>query len=421
MRKQSIMLNVLLLALVVFIGVISCKKSSDNTVTFSLSSIKAGAIDLNGATPPANVPPNAVITATFSVAVNPATVTSTTIKLLRGFDTVYVASTIVVTGAVVTITPSTDLGNGTAYQLSFAGVMSTDGQGMSPFTRAFVTVGTFAPSGAVAYYNFEGNANDQVGTYNPSPTGIVDLTYAASYTTAAGQCAAFNGTSTIIEIPNGDQLDNTTDFTIAFWVKANSVGHVDSSGNPKGQFVFGLGAFKGFEFEMTGDYSSCKLSASYRLANDSTASEDLWFAGDGNLGWQGWTYCRDLTASGGVAGLLKDKWAFVTCVYNSVTKIGTMYINGQIMKSQDFNLWPAGDPKTGVKGLEYGGVTPDVYPILALGHIFSRNSTMWNDQSWAKYSSPYSNHFGGWLDDLRIYHRPLSVNEISLMYASAKP
>ena len=419
MRKQIIALNVLLLALVVFIGVISCKKSSDNTVTFGLSSIKAGTIDMNGATPPANIPPNATITAVFSIAVNPSTVTTSNIKLLRGYDTVYAAITVSVSGSTITIVPVNDLGNGTSYQLSFTGLIATDGQGLAPFTRAFATIGTFVPSGVIAYYNFEGNANDQVGTWNPNYFNAI--TYVTSYSTAAGQCASFDGTSSIIEIPNGDQLDNTTDFTVSFWVKANSVGHVDSSGNPKGQFVFGLGAFKGFEFEMTGDYSSCKLSASYRLANDSTSSEDLWFAGDGNLGWQGWTYCRDLTASGGVAGLLQDKWALIHCVYNSTTRVGTMYINGQIMKSQDFNLWPTGDPKTGVKGLEYGGVTPDVYPTLALGFIFSRNSTMWSDQSWAKYTSPYSNHFGGLLDDLRFFHRALTANEVALMYASEKP
>ena len=421
MRKQIVLLNVILLALVIMIGAIGCKKSSTTTVTFALSSIKAGTIDMNGATPPANVPPNAVITAVFTVGVTPATVNTTNIKLLRGYDTVYVAINVSIVGATITITPVNDLGNGTNYTMSFTGLTSTDGQGLAAFTRAFATIGTFVPTGQIAYYSFEGNANDQVGTWNPSPTGIVDLAYAASYSAAAGQCAVFNGTSTIVEIPNGDQLDNTSDFTVSFWVKANSVNHVDSSGNPKGQFVFGLGAFHGFEYEMTSDYSSCKLACSYRLANDSTASEDLWFAGDGNLGWQGWTYCRDLTASGGVAGLLKDKWAFVTCVYNSTTKVGTMYINGLIMKSQDFNLWPAGDPKTGIKGLKYGGTEPDVYPVLALGFIFSRNSTMWNDQSWAKYTSPYSNHFGGWLDDLRFFHRALTANEVALMYNSEKP
>jgi hypothetical protein len=420
MRKQIIALNVLLLALVVFIGVISCKKSSNTTVTFGLSSIKAGTIDLNGATPPANIPPNATITAIFSIAVNPSTVTTSNIKLLRGYDTVYAAINVTVSGGTITIVPVNDLGNGTSYQLSFTGLIATDGQGLAPFTRAFATIGTFVPSGVIAYYNFEGNANDQVGTWNPSPTGIVDLTYGTSYSTAAGQCASFNGTTTIIEIPNGDQLDNTTDFTVSFWVKAISAGHVDSSGNPKGQFVFGLGAFLGFEFEITGDYTSCKLAASYRLANDSTESQDLWFAGDGNLGWQGWTYCRDLTSTGGVPALLKDNWALVHCIYNSVTKIGTMYINGQIMKSQDFNLWPNGDPMTGVKGLKYGGVTPDVYPILALGFIYSRNSHHWPDE-WATYSSRYANHFGGLLDDLRFFHRALTANEVALMYASEKP
>jgi len=59
-----------------------------------------------------------------------------------------------------------------------------------------------------------------------------------------------------------------------------------------------------------------------------------------------------------------------------------MYINGLIMKSQDFNLWPAGDPKTGIKGLNMAELNL-MFICSALGFIFSRNSTMWNDQSWA--------------------------------------
>jgi uncharacterized protein (TIGR02145 family) len=135
--------------------------------------------------------------------------------------------------------------------------------------------------GQVAYWTFENNANDQVGNYNPSPDGIVDLEYTDSYTSDAGQCGYFNGTTSIVEIPNGDQLANTSDFTLSFWVKANSIGHVGANGEPKGHFVIGLGAFYGFQFEISADYSSCKLAVSYELADGGTASEDMNFAGDG--------------------------------------------------------------------------------------------------------------------------------------------
>ena len=279
--------------------------------------------------------------------------------------------------------------------------------------------------GLVAYWTFENNANDQVGNYNPSPDGIVDLTYVDSYTPDAGQCAHFNGTTTIVEIPNGDQLANTSDFTLSFWVKANSIGHVGANGEPKGHFVIGLAAFYGFQFEISADYSSCKLAVSYELADGGTAPEDLWFAGDGwyngNGGWQGWTYCKDLTNLGGVQALLMDTWAHVVCTYNSETKEGIMYINGEMMKAQDFDLWPDGDPKQGIVGLKYGGIEPWVYPILAFGFIRSREGTLWANEPWGNYYLPTSNHFGGWLDNVRIYHYALTADEISLLYDFEKP
>jgi hypothetical protein len=304
--------------------------------------------------------------------------------------------------------------------LKINGIKSTNDQSIVNLTRTFTTLGSYAPTGAIAYWSFENSANDQVGTYNPKTDGVIDIAYAPSFNTVAGQCAVFNGTTSIIEIPNGDQLSNTADFTISFWVKTKSEGHVNAEGNPKGHFVIGLGAFYGFQFEIPGDYGSCKLAGQYELADGTTAGEDLWFPGDGktgaNGGWQGWTFCKDLTSSGGVAGLMKDKWAFVVCTYNGASKIGTMYINGEKMKAQDFNLWPDGDPKKGVKGLKYGGKTPDVVNELAFGFIQSRAGTMWATEPWGGYNFPTANHFGGWLDEVRVYHKTLSETEISTMY-----
>jgi len=312
------------------------------------------------------------------------------------------------------------MGTGTPYLLKFNGIQSSDGQSITNLTRNFTTAGPYAPGGAIAYWSFDGDANDHIGTFNPKTNGVVSITYEPSFNAAAGQCAKFNGTSSIIEIANGDQLTNTPNFSICFWVKTNSTGHVDGGGNPKGHFVLGLGAYYGFQFEIPADYTWCKLAGRYELADGTTASEDLWFPGDGktgsNGGWQGWTFCKDLTGSGGVQALLKDKWAFVVCTFDGPTKVATMFINGEKMKAFDFNLWPAGDPKLGVKGMKYGGVEPDVLNELAFGFIQSRGGTMWATEPWGGYQYPTANHFGGWLDEVRIYHRTLSETEIAAMY-----
>ncbi|HTX88012.1 MAG TPA: Ig-like domain-containing protein [Bacteroidales bacterium] len=414
MKRKIVILNVMILAVALMIGAVGCKKKSETT-TFSLTSLKAGAIDLNAAVPPTNVPANSAITATFNLDVDATTANTNTITLTQAYDTSLVTITVTTNGAAITITPSGNLGNGSQYTLVINGVKSTDGQGLSMITKYFTTVGTFVPAGAVAYWNFEGNANDQVGTLNGTPTNI---NYVSSFNAAAGQAADFDGTTSIIEVPGADVLLNTNSFTLAFWVHAVS-GLTDTSGNSKGQFVMGLGAFHGFEYEIDGAYSTCKMAASYNV-NDTATNTDLWFSADGNLGYVGWTFCRDLRDLGGLAALVKDQWANVVCRYNADTKVGTMYINGQKEKEQDFNLY-AGSPLMRASGMEWNSAQTECEDILAFGFIKSKSSTLWNDTPWGAYDKPYANHFHGQLDEVRIWHKALTENEIVSMYNSIKP
>ncbi|MCU0419664.1 MAG: Ig-like domain-containing protein [Cyclobacteriaceae bacterium] len=395
--------------------------SEDEPAELTLVSLTANDIDLNGATTPNNVPINAVIVATFSTAVNPSSAEANII-LTRDYDDAVVPLDIDVAGNVVTITPTASFGTGTLFSLALApGLASTEGKTIAPAARTFTTEGTFAVAGAVAHWTFEDNANDVVGSFDPAASQVVGITYAASRNAASGKAASFNGATSIIEVSNGSALMNNGDWTLSFWVNASSVDKTT------GHFVMGLGAFYGFQFEIAGNYSSCKLAASYAHTKEpnGTTSEDLWFPGDGkdrnNGGWQGWDFVRDLTTSGGVAGLLKDKWAHVVCMYNATTKQGVMYINGQRMKSQDFDLWPDGDAKQFVTGLKYRGVAPEVVNELAFGFIHSRAGTLWDAEPWGGFDQPTANHFKGLLDDIIIYHKPLSEAEIGLMYNSGKP
>jgi hypothetical protein len=421
--KRFIQILAVPMLIISLVLVDSCTKDTP-PVELKLSTLKAGTIDLNGASSATGVPVGTTIVATFTADIDATTATDANITVTRTYDAADLPKAIAVSGASITITPTDPLGNGTTYELKFTtGLKSKDAKPLTYETkRSFTTEGTFAVAGAIAYWNFEDNANDQAGTFNPATDGIVDITYTASRNAAAGKAATFNGTTSIIEIPNGDQLSNTHDFTLSFWVKAVSDGHVDAGGNPKGHFVIGLGAFKGFQFEIPGDYSSCKLAASYEMADGTTSSEDLWFPGNGqtkdNGGWKGWTYCQDLTGTGGVAALIMDKWANVAIVYEAATKLGTMYINGVKMKQQDFNLYDA--PKTGTVGLKYGGVSPEVENKLAFGFIHSRVGTLFATEPWGNYTLPTSNHFQGQLDDVRIYHKVLTPGEITSTYNSEK-
>lgn len=416
MKKKLFLWSAAILMTMTMVTFIGCKEDDKE---FNLSTLLVDAADMNGATAPVDVALNPTIYATFSSDVDAASATTSTIKLVNNADGTGIAISVTVASKTITVVPEDGLGTGTQYNLQFlAGVKGTNGVELTPFTRSFVTEGVYAPSGAFAYWNFNNDPNEQVA--GSTPSGSVNITYADSYSAAAGQAAKFDGTTSILEFANGDVYMNTHDFSLSFWVKAESAGHVNGTGDPKGHFVIGLGAFYGFQFEIPGDYNSCKLAGRYELGDGTTASEDLWFPGDGNLSWQGWTFCKDLTASGGVAGLLKDKWANVTCVYNSATKEGIMYINGEKMKAQDFDLWPDGDAKRTVVGLKYGGVAPEVVNELAFGFIQSRAGTLWDTEPWGGYDIPTANHFGGLLDDVRIYHRVLTEDEIFAMYNSAK-
>jgi len=408
MKRKNVIASMLFVAVAFSLMLSGCKKDPE---PLSLESLMAGTIDLNGATSPTNVPVNPTIVATFNVDVNPATATAANITMVQDYDDAPVALTITVSGNSITVVPQTSLGTGALYQLSFgAGLMSTDALPITALQRTFTTEGTFAPAGAIAHFTFEDNANDVIGAYDPAVADIIGITYTASRKAAAGKAATFNGTTSLIEIPNGDAIMNSNNFTVAFWMKTNSTDKTN------GHFVMGLAGWNGFQYEVFGGYDGSKFAIQYQLATG-TASEDMWFPALADLGWVGWTYAKSLTIAE-MTALLKDNWINVVYAYNASTKVGTLYFNGQRMKAFDFNMWPTGEAKRGVTGLKYAGLPAG--NKLALGFIQGRNNRTITDE-WADYSLTSNNHFKGQLDDIRFWHKALTENEILLMYNSEKP
>jgi hypothetical protein len=418
--KRTILKSMMVLALFAFTFQ-ACDKENGPT-DLNIESMTVSGLDLNGAVSPDDVPSDATISITFNSDIKVETATASNITLVQDYNDENIELSIAVDGPLLTVSPVTTLGNGALYRFQIsAGLLNTDDQPLTQTSRTFTTAGTFSPPGMIAHYTFEDTAEDIVGNYDPSRSAVVDITYTSSRNTAAGKAATFNGNTSIIEIPNGDMLMNTNDFTMSFWVKTNSDGHVDANGNPAGHFVMGLGAFFGFQYEIFGGYDGSKFAFQYEFANGETGAEDMWFPSEAtdanNGGWQGWDYARSLTVEQ-MQGYLKDTWTHVTYVYDSADKKGSLYFNGEIMKSFDFDLWPDGDAKTTVTGLKYAGSEPDVVNELALGFIHSRAGTMWDAEPWGGYDFTTANHFKGQLDDLKIYHKVLSETEIQLMYAS---
>ena len=430
---KSLKYLILLLAGVMIV-IASCK--DDDPAALSVSTIEAvgtsfqdgSAVskDLNGSSAATDVALNSTITITFDRAVDVSTATSTNVTLYS--DAGDVSAAVSGSGSSITVDPANDLERGTLYTLSMENVKASDGGALANTTRTFTTEGrapVVVPKGddQIAYWSFDETTDDQVGAYDADNT--VALSYGTDRYNQGNSTASFDGDETIIEVPAADMLMEGNDITIAFWVKTNSTGHVNQNGDPASFFCFGLGAFFGFQFEIPSNFGSCKLAMSYELENGDKTGEDLWFNGSGedrdNGGWQGWDFVADLTGSGGVEALLKDKWAHVVCTYNSETKKGWMFINGQLMKSQDFNLWPEMSPKLTVTGVTYRGVETDVEPILAFGFIKSIDSPMWADTEWGDYAKPTSNHFKGDLDDVRIFNVPYTEADALALYNAEKP
>jgi hypothetical protein len=416
MKRKNVLSRVFLATAMLAFILTGCKKEPTE---FTLSTLLAGTIDLNGAMAATNVPVNPEIVATFNTDIDVATAIPANVTLIQDYDNAEIAVTVSATGSTLTIKPTEDLGSGTLYKLTLkSGLKSAGALALTQVARQFTTLGNFVPKGAIAYWSFEGNANDIIGAWDPAASGIVNITYTASRNAAAGTAATFDGTTSIIEVPNGDQLMATKDFTLSFWAKAAESG--------KGHFIMGLAAFYGFQFELWGGFNGFKMPVQFDYGDGTSGTGgDLPYNGDGktkdNGGWKGTTYSKE---NASLPDVLKDKWFHITYVYNSVSMERMFYLNGDLVVKQDHKLWtdPDGKPtkETRITGLKYAGIAPETVNELAFGFIQSRAGTLWDDQSWGGYDKPGANHFQGQLDDVRIYHKALTDQEINLMYKSEK-
>jgi hypothetical protein len=272
----------------------------------------------------------------------------------------------------------------------------------------------FIPKNVLAHYTFENTTEDVTGSFDPSSQDVIDIAYVESHGDSSGTAASFNGITSLIEIPNGDQFLSHNDFSIAFWIHAST--------EKRGHFVMGLAGPHGFHFEIdsaawSAPYKYVKLTSSYNGV-DSTAREDQLWNGNGktkdNGGWQGATVNKEAA----VASFFANKWAHVVCVYNSATKVNTMFVNGEKVKEFDFDLWPDWDVRKKITGVVYNG-NPAPGNKLALGFIQARENRRLTP-FWANYADQGSNHFKGQLDDLWIFSSALTDTEAIQLYNSEK-
>ncbi|MBI5917265.1 MAG: Ig-like domain-containing protein [Bacteroidetes bacterium] len=380
--------------------------------------------DLNGAVAAEDVPLTAVLTVTFDKPVQHESVEANVTLTQNGTAVSYTHTH---SGNAIIITPDADLLQGTTYTLAMAGgLKAEDGGKFFAVSREFETEGhgeVMPPQAAnmTGYWKLDGNANSADDTQNGEEVGT---SYGNDRFDFANTAAIFDGDVSLIEIPDGDQL-LTQSMTLSFWLKVNPVGHLNAAGTgPAGHFVMGVGDLYGFFIEIYGDFSAMKFTANYKKANGTGIVNDFFFNGDGgsagNGGWVAIDFETNLTPIGGLNGLLNDKWAQMVVVYDASKRKRHLFINGDLMETDNLNNAPGLEDVTGLF-FDDSNIGETIGNSLALGFNHDRSSTHWNGETWGNYDEPGSNHFKGMMDDLRFWNVALTSSEVMALYAAEKP
>lgn len=421
MKRIRAYLKVLLITGAVTLVQQACEKETEPQPMKVASVATDAGVSLFGTTLKTDVPVKSFLVITFDKEVDASTVNLNSIALkAKG---ALVPSTLVVNGAIVTLTPDVAMTNGTDYIISILPALkASDG---SPATEADYGFKTYGRENVIppqsnsqlSYFSFSGNMKDEAGDHTPLVMDVRDLTYNVDRFGYEGLAGDFNGTTTIVEIPNGEQYMTHKSMTLSVWIKANAT--------RDGHFVLGLGAWKGFHLEISSDWAWIKLTTQFDQVGSPSDSEDNLFSGTGEMlsngGYQGWTFHKDVQPHGGGVGatFFKDKWAHVVCTYDAVTKLSTMYLNGEKVKQSDFDLWPEDDARRTVTGVKYAG-NMDGGNKLALGFIqASQNRVVLHD--WANPAEIYTYHYKGLMDDVRIFKVALTETEVTTLFMAEKP
>lgn len=423
MRKMKYVLSLVLATGMVVGYLASCSDSKDPAALVLVSLATDGGIALDEATAATGVPLNAAVIATFDKAVDPASATASSISIM--VDGAAIAATISVAGAEVTITPTAEMPTGTNHVVKITATLkATDGGAATPSEFTFKSFGppvVTAPQASqmLSFFDFNGDLEDATGAHTPDAADVDDISFVEDRFGFPGLAASFNGTTSIVEIPNGDDYMVGPSFSISFWIKAD--------GTKESHFVLGLAGWYGFQFEIMGgawtaDDKGVKLATRYDITGGLTDAEDTWWNAEPN-GWQGSTFAKDVAAPDGIDLYFKDKWVHVVCTYDAANKIGRMFVNGEKTREWDFDLWsnPCTPPgKCAATGVKFAGNTTGGGEKLALGFIQASQNRIIPD-SWADPADPLNNHFKGLMDDLRIWKASLTETEIQGLYNAEKP
>jgi len=225
--------------------------------------------------------------------------------------------------------------------------------------------------GLIAYYPFNGNAIDESG--NGNNLNVIGATLDENRFGDPQKAYKFNGTSDYMVIPGILGADSLRELSISLWVKVGSLGH-SSILSILGTKYCSCSSYLGF------DNSNDNFSTWHQMLSTATA-----FSGSE-------------TIIRGKIGNPLNTWNHIVFVqlYDSAIMAGRYtyisYYNGKKVDSQ----MTAFDMNTIATSFSKGGV------------IGANNNS-------GNYSLNFD-YFDGYIDDVRIYDRALSDNEVSQLY-----
>lgn len=216
--------------------------------------------------------------------------------------------------------------------------------------------------GLAAYYPFNGDAYDAAGNNDPS---LAKVTYTTDRFGNANSACAFNGKSNYIRIPDHPSLALKTSFTLSAWVLVKDF----YEGNCHGNRIL----MKGFADRDNGNYL--------------LTFDDNHFTGGKNCGGTKVDKKHQAFYSAfikPVAGkyVEKDKWYLLCFTYDG--KKATLYVNDELAGEGEADNYNFSNDED-----------------LFFGRLDNQNYPYW---------------FNGLLDDVRIYNRVLSKEELTAIF-----
>lgn len=230
---------------------------------------------------------------------------------------------------------------------------SVDNSSVSDWSQGLtVTISTYL----VAYYPFNGNANDESGYGNNGTVNGATLT--TDRFGNPNSAYEFDGTSDYIEVADSNSLDITNEITIAAWVKPDISNPTESQA-----LVSKYRSEPGFRTYMLYGYTTGTQGPRFRV----------WTTGD-----IGDASTTDLLST--------TDWSFVVGTYDGAN--AKLYINGVLKNTNSGS----------------GLIATNSLPL----RIGAGNETS------------HLNPFDGKIDDVRIYNRALTGPDIEALYAHGR-